>query len=119
MSPFEADEIRLNDKAIVVSRPLAAGRGSFLEIDQPNVTLVTWKMAEDGNGTILRFLETGGRPAAVTLHSQLFEITSAWTCNAVEDNQQPLEAGPRGLRFTVQPFAITTLRIEGKRTLGP
>jgi len=118
MSPLETDEIRPNDKAIFVPRPLAASEGSFLEIDQPDVTLVTWKLAEDGKGTILRFLETAGRPATATLHTRLLKITSAWACNAVEDNQQPLEVLSQGLRFTVRPFAITTLRIEGTPSLG-
>lgn len=118
MSPFETDEISPNDKAIFVPRPLAASHGSFLEIDQPDVTLVTWKLAEDGKGSILRFLETGGRQATVTVHSPLLDITSAWACNAVEDNQRPLEISSQGLRFAMQPFAITTVRIEGKRLLG-
>ncbi len=118
MSPFETDEIRPNDKAIFAPRPLAASHGSFLEIDHPDVTLVTWKRAEDGNGTILRFLETGGRPATVTLHSRLLDITSAWTCNAVEDNQQALDASSQGVRFQVRPFAITTVRIVGKVLRG-
>jgi hypothetical protein len=112
-SPFELDEIRPNDKAIAVPRPLAAGHGSFLDIDQPDVTLVTWKAAEDGHGTILRLLETGGREAAATIHFPLLHVTAAWKCNAVEDNQQPLSVQPHELRVAVKPHEIVTIRVEG------
>jgi len=112
MSPFEIDEIRPNDKAVFVPRPLSAAQGSFFEMDQPDLALVTWKLAEDGNGTILRFLETGGQHASVRARVPRVEIKSAWRCNAVEDNQQPLEISAHELRFAVKPHEIATIRIE-------
>jgi alpha-mannosidase len=112
-SPLELDEIRPNDKAVSVPRPLAASHGSFLNIDQPDLTLITWKMAEDGKGTILRLLETGGRNATATVHVPLLDISGAWKCNAVEDDQQALEFNSHDLRVVVKPFEIVTIRVQG------
>ena len=55
MTPGEVDRITSQDKALDSPRPLDAAQGSFLQVDQPNVALVTWKMAEDGDGTVLTF----------------------------------------------------------------
>ena len=60
MTPAEVDQITSQDKALNTPRPLDAAQGSFVKVDQPNVVLVTWKMAEDGKGTVMRFLEMGG-----------------------------------------------------------
>ncbi len=114
MSPFEVDEIRPNDKAIFVHRPLAGKQGSFLDIDQPGVTLVTWKRAEDGKGTILRLLETAGRRVTATIHVPVLDINSAWSCNAVEDNQQALHLTAHELQVALGPYEIVTVRLEGK-----
>ncbi len=65
MSPLEIDQITPQDKAINSPRPLAAGQGNFLNGGQPDVGLVTWMNAEDGDGTVLRFLEVAGKPAEV------------------------------------------------------
>jgi len=34
-------------------------------------------------------------------------------CNAMEENQQPLETTSHGLAFAVKPFQIVTVRVEG------
>ena len=48
-------------------------------MDQPNVVLVTWKMAEDGDGTILRFLEVGGQANTVEVQTPRVDVKSAWS----------------------------------------
>ena len=60
MSPLEVDQITSQDKAINTPRPLDSVQGSFLQVNRPDVVLVTWKRAEDGEGTVLRFLEVAG-----------------------------------------------------------
>jgi hypothetical protein len=113
MSPLELDEIRPNDKAVAVPRPLAASQGSFVNIDQPDLALLTWKLAEDEKGTILRLLEVGGQAATATIRLPLLHIENAWKCNAIEDNQQPLEFDSHNLRVHVRPHEIVTVRIQG------
>ena len=113
MSPLELDQITSADKAINSPRPLAAAQGSFLHVDQPNVALVTWKLAEDGDGTVMRFLEVAGESAEVSVEAPLFEVKAAWRADALERNQGPLATSPHGFKFPVKPFQIVTVRVEG------
>ncbi len=113
MSPLEVDQITSQDKAINSPRPLATAQGSFLQTDQPNVALVTWKRAEDGDGTILRFLELAGKPEEVNVESPLLNVQSAWRADAMERNKDALTTSPHGFHFSVKPFQIFTVRVEG------
>ena len=112
MTPMELDEIRPNDKASFVHRALPSAADSFLGIDQKNVILLTWKLAEDGEGSIVRLLETEGRPVRVNLTFPGLNLVSAWRCNAVEDNSQPLDVGYDNLRVNLKPFEIVTIRVK-------
>ncbi len=117
MSPLEVNEIKTQDKAINPARPLEAARGSFLTVDQPNVVLVTWKLAEDGQGSVLRFLEVAGQAGSVNVKLPLLNLQTAWRCNAVEDNQQSLSVSPHALQFSVTPHQIVTIRVQGTPAL--
>jgi alpha-mannosidase len=70
-TPLEPDQIRSQDKALDLPRPLNGNEASFLTIDDPDLLLDTWKPAEDGKGTILRFIDLGGEPRTVTIHTPL------------------------------------------------
>lgn len=113
MSPLEENEIAENDKVGNPSRPLGAAQGSFLQVDQANVVLVTWKRAEEGEGTILRFVEVGGQSSTVNVKTPLLAVQGAWLCNAVEEKQHPLDVSPQGFTFMVKPFEIVTVRLQG------
>jgi hypothetical protein len=117
MSPLEVDQITSQDKAINSPRPLDSVQGSFLRVDQPNVVLETWKMAEDGEGTILRFLEVAGKEGWVDVQTPLLDVKSAWMSDALERNQRALSVSPHGLRFSVRPYQIVTVRLEGAASL--
>ena len=113
MSPLEVDQITPQDKAINSARPLDSAQGSFLKVDQADVALVTWKAAEDGMGTILRFLEVAGKPAEVSAETPLLNVQAAWATDALERNQGQLVTSPHGFQFSVKPFQIFTVRVEG------
>jgi len=113
MTPAEVDQITSQDKALDSPRPLDAAQGSFVQVDQPNVVLVTWKMAEDGDGTILRFLEVGGQAKPVDVQIPRLDVKSAWSSDALERKQAALETSAHGFRFSVKPFQIVTVRLEG------
>jgi hypothetical protein len=117
MSPIETNEITPQDKAISPPRPLASAESSFLEVDQPNVVLVTWKRAEDEQGTILRFVEVNGQPSTVKVEVPILDLQSGWICNAMEKNQQPLAVSGHNLQFPVKPFEIVTVRVQGTSAL--
>jgi hypothetical protein len=112
MTPDEADQITSQDKALDTPRPLAAAQGSFVQVDQPNVVLVTWKMAEDGDGTVLRFLEVGGQASTVEVQTPRLDVQSAWSSDALERKQAALETSAHGFRFSAKPFQIITVRLD-------
>jgi alpha-mannosidase len=113
MSPLEVDQITSQDKAINSPRALDSAQGSFLHVDQPNVVLETWKTAEDGDGTILRFVEVAGKESTVDVQTPLLNVESAWMSDALEGKQGPLSVSSHGFRFSVKPFQIVTVRLEG------
>jgi hypothetical protein len=117
MSPIEINEITSEDKAVTPPRPLAAIESSFLQVDQPNVVLVTWKRAEDEQGTILRFVEVNGEPSMVEVEVPILNLQNGWICNAMEKNQRPLAVSGHTLQFPVKPFEIVTIRVQGTSAL--
>jgi hypothetical protein len=117
MSPLEVDQITSQDKAINSARPLDSAQASFLEVRQPDVVLETWKMAEDREGTILRFLEVAGKESTVEVQTPLLDVKSAWMSDALERKQGPLSVSSHGFRFSVKPFQIVTVRLEGSASL--
>jgi alpha-mannosidase len=120
MTPLEIDEIVSQDKAINAPQPLNGKDGSFLEVSDPNVVLNTWKHAENGEGTILRFLNMGGDSGEVKVTTSLLDVKSAWLCNAMEANQQQLSnVNLHGFSFLIKPHQIITVRVEGSPTTPP
>jgi alpha-mannosidase len=111
MTPLELGELVPNDKFDDPERPLPPGASSFLEVDAPNVEVVNWKAADDGKGTIIRLLETGGTGATAHLTFPMFNVESAWRSNASEENQQPLNPSGHSLTVSLKPHEIATLRI--------
>jgi alpha-mannosidase len=83
-----------------------------MQVNNPDVVLVTWKLAEDGEGTILRFLEIAGKESTVEVQTPLFGVKSAWLNDALERKQGPLSSSPHGFRFSVKPFQIVTVRLQ-------
>ena len=111
MTPLEMGELVQNDKFDDPERPLPPAPGSFLEVDAPDVVVVNWKAADDGKGTIVRLLETGGVASTAHLTFPVFDVQSAWRCNAAEENQQLLNPSGHSLAVDVKPHEIATLRI--------
>ena len=119
-TPLEKDMVTTQDRAMSGPRPLGEKQDSFLDVQDPNLLLETWKAAEDGNGTILRFLDLGGATRTVTVHTPLLDLEKAWQTDAVERDQKQLSLiGTTGFQFTVHPHEIVTVRLVGKDLLSP
>lgn len=118
MTPLEAGQLIHNDKMGDPAEPLTTAPTSFLHVDAADVQLVNWKAAEDGNGTILRLVETGGTPATIHLSLPEFVLHQAWQANAAEENQQSLPVTPHELTVPVKPYEILTLRIVASSPLS-
>jgi alpha-mannosidase len=98
-------------------RTLDGKLSGFIEADDPDLLLETWKAAEDGNGTILRFLDLGGTDRTITVQLPLVNLKEARQTDAVERDQSPLElAGGHGFKFKVGKNQIVTIRVVGAPT---
>ena len=111
MTPLEIGQLVDNDKFGNPDRPLTTAPTSFLGVDAANVTVDNWKVAEDGNGTIVRLLETGGTAAVAHLTLPLFNIEKAWLANAAEENREELKVSGHSVEVTLKPHESVTLRI--------
>lgn len=111
-TPFEHDQIRSQDKALDVPRPLDGNAGSFVSVDDPDLLFDTWKPAEDGRGTILRLIDLGGGPRTVTIKVPVISIATAELTDAVERGQKSLTLNdPHSFKVNVQPHQIITIRL--------
>jgi len=86
---------------------------SFLQVDGSGVVAENWKGAEDGNGTVLRLLETAGAENTVTVRFPLLRLQHAWLCTAMEEDIREIRAGGSSVEITLKPHEIVTLRILG------
>jgi hypothetical protein len=112
MRPAEINYVMPQDKVGNPDRPLPAEGASFLEIDAPDVVLGTWKVAEDGEGTVLRLYETAGQESTATLRFTGNPPNSAQLCDAVEDNLASLGVEGSSIRVRFDPNEIVTVRIR-------
>ncbi len=116
ITPLEEDEIRSQDKALDLPRPLDGKQASFLAVDDPNLIVDTWKPAEDGDGTILRLIDLGGASRSVTITSPLLAISKVLETDAVERNEKPLPiVGTNGFSVEIHPHEIVTIRVIGNQ----
>ncbi|HEX8150175.1 MAG TPA: glycosyl hydrolase-related protein, partial [Pyrinomonadaceae bacterium] len=113
-TPLERTLVKSQDQTYPARKTLPAARWSFLSVDNPSVLLSAWKQAEDGEGTVLRFIELGGVRSPVTVGGPLLDPTSGRVCNAVE------ECGPSPTRasFSIGPRQIFTLKVSPARQRG-
>lgn len=120
-TPLEADTVTSQDKAVVNTSDSTGKAGctldahahSFAAIDDPTVLLETWKPAEDGNGTVLRFLDLGGEERKVAVGMPCMNLDHVWQTDAVERGRTPISVGGGRFSFTIHPHEIVTLRVTG------
>jgi alpha-mannosidase len=104
----------LNDRIMAI--PIQNGSGdscpsdSFLQIDRDHVMLSALKMAEDGNGIIIRLYEDQNRRGRCRV-SFFKEPVSAVECNPLEKKTGEAEIVSGALEFDIKPFEIKTFRI--------
>jgi len=115
MTPLEVGQLATNDKFGNPDRPLSATQASFLHLDAANVTVDNWKVAENGNGTIVRLLEIGGAEANARLELPLFEVERAWLASATEENVQELKVTAHSVEVSLQPHEVVTVRIQARK----
>jgi alpha-mannosidase len=113
------DSVANQDKVGNPDEPLPAEGASFLDVSAPNIVLVTWKLAEDGEGTILRLQETAGQSVEATVRFPHASIRSANLCTSVEDNLQSVPVTGNEIHLSFHPHQVLTVRLtvdsQGRR----
>jgi len=110
LTPLEIGELNRNDKA-GLRGSLPATPASFLGLNDEGVEVETLKAAEDGEGTIVRLLETAGRNVKARLSSRLLEFGRGWLCNATEDKLREIPTSKDMMEVDMPPYGIVTLRL--------
>jgi len=111
LRPVELDHVVSRDKAGNPPRPLPAGGAGFLETRGDGVSLITWKVAEDGNGSILRLAETSGNHTNATIRFLHLKLYAAEICSGVEGDQNALAIEDSGICLSFNPFEVLTIRV--------
>jgi len=112
MTPLEVDQVGAAIITDAVAGKLPSDEASLLEVNNASVAVTTWKLAEDGQGSILRLQETAGKPQSVGIRSAYLKMDQVWRCSLLEDNLQELKAERHGFQIEVKPFEIVTLRLR-------
>jgi alpha-mannosidase len=80
--------------------------------------MLTWKRAEDGDGTIVRLQETAGKSSEINIHSQYLTFAQAWRCDLLEENQAELKTNGNDLSVPIGAFQVLTLRVRTTPHIG-
>jgi alpha-mannosidase len=96
---------------------LDARSGSFFKVDNPNVIIQAVKMAEDGDGMIIRLREIAGLTGELHLSSPFFrgQGVSAWLTDLAERNEVLARVSESGVTIPVSAFGIQTVRVVRPR----
>lgn len=108
LTPLERDDVPGTQDSSLLPNKAA----SLLEIGNPGITLLTWKRAEDGDGTILRLQDTAGEASNIRIHTPFLTFERAWLCNLPEDNQAEITIQSEDLSVPIKPFQVLTLRLH-------
>jgi len=84
---------------------------SLCQIDKPNILLMTLKKAEDGEGIIIRLIETEGCDTEVNLTFPNKNIENVYETNLVEENEKMLSVHGQTITTNVKAFGIRTIRL--------
>jgi hypothetical protein len=117
-TPLERTLVKSQDQTYPAKKSLPAAQSSLLSVDNPSVLLSAWKQAEDGRGTVMRFIELGGARSEIKVGGPLLKGFSGEVCNAVEECGRALTGGPEELRFRIAPRQIFTLRVHPRDKAG-
>lgn len=91
---------------------LAPDTMSFCSVDKPNVLLTTLKQAEDGDGIIIRLIETQGKETIASVTLPHIAVAEAMMTNLVEENKGQAVFTKHEIQVNLRAFGITAVRIK-------
>ena len=83
---------------------------SLVSVSAPNVIIETIKMAENGDGLIVRLFENQRNRGKFTLKAE-FKIGKALRCNLLEEDGQALEVQDDTITLDITPYQIISVRL--------
>jgi len=86
-------------------------RLSFFNMANGGLSLCALKLAEDGNGLILRLNNPTGQTVKETINFDGV-VKKAYAVNLAENERTPICANTRAIELTVKPYKIVTLYLE-------
>jgi alpha-mannosidase len=89
---------------------LVFGRSSLVTCDSSNVIIETIKLAEDGNGPIVRLYESQRKRGQV----QVRFGSAVDSANLLEENEAALSVDKDSIILNLKPYQIVTLRVKFK-----
>jgi len=84
---------------------------SFCQVEPSNAMLLALKRAEDGDGFIVRLLETEGHAAEASVRLPGIELRRAYETDVVERNRGPLTVADGAVTVSLKPWGIATVRV--------
>ncbi|MFW5976684.1 MAG: glycosyl hydrolase-related protein, partial [Bacillota bacterium] len=84
---------------------------SFCQIKPENVMMLNLKRAENGNGIILRLLETEGKDCNALIKTPFIPVKSAYLTNIVEEDKNSIYIVDGKLQVKFYPYEIKTVRL--------
>ncbi len=106
-----------SNQSSVASGRLITGHCSLIAVSAPNVVIETVKLAENGDGYIVRLYESHRKRGQVTVRFA-FPLESAWITNLLEENESALIVDDDSIRLDLTPYQIVTLRVKGDSVPG-
>ena len=85
---------------------------SFCNIDKPNAMLITMKRAEDGDGLILRLVETEGVSAKANIRLPMIKASKAYLTSPVEEDMEEATVKADQIKVPIRAFGISTVRVK-------
>lgn len=92
----------------------AAELRSLVSTDSEHVIIETVKLAEDGNGLIVRLYENQRQRGKIVVQAG-FAVAQIDVCNLLEENQEALAVKDNQVQLDITPYQIITLRLIPQR----
>jgi alpha-mannosidase len=102
---------KLNQPALSVGGGVPGTQNSFVSVDKDNVILETVKMAEDGEGVILRMYECENALTKAFIKLGAAPVSAVYECNLLEEKLCDIPVTGEGFKISIKPYEIKTYRV--------
>ncbi len=110
--PLEIAELKSSDKLPASRGSLPPAQASFAALAPESLVITALKTAEDGQGLVVRVLETAGRESDGLLKLSFMAVTSAREADALETPGKPLKGDAGSVSFHIKPHQVLTMRLK-------